>query len=115
MQKDELKELRKRSKLPLALGTAIGMAVIMTLVSIVIYYLGGFNKLDLSRPGYEVEREDVSSSDAAPTYDTTSPLSADSLNKILDDFDTRARSVESYGDFNSNNLSDENVLTGQWA
>ncbi|HSE29186.1 MAG TPA: hypothetical protein VLA77_01200 [Candidatus Saccharimonadales bacterium] len=106
-------EPKQKSKLPIALGLASLIAVSMTIISVAIYYFAGFYKLDLSRPGYEIEREDVFNSEGTQTYDSTSSLSAGAIDDILKEFDERNTSLDSYGDFNNDALSDENILLGR--
>lgn len=113
METNEPEELQKRSKLPIALGIAALVALVMTVISVAIYNIAGFYKLDLSRPGYEIEREDVFSNEATQTYDSTSPLSSDALSDVLTEFDERVSNLNGYGDFTNDALSDENVLIGQ--
>lgn len=113
METNEPEELQKRSKLPIALGIAAVVAIIMTIISVAIYNIAGFYKLDLSRPGYEIEREDVFSNEATQSYDSTSPLSAKALSEVLAEFDERVSNLNGYGDFSNDALSDTNVLTGQ--
>lgn len=109
----EHEENHKRSKLPLALGLAVAVTIVMTIVSVSIYTFAGFYKLDLSRPGYEIEREDVFTNEATQSYDSTSPLSSDSVDKILKDFDNHVSDIDSYGDFSNDALSDENIISGR--
>lgn len=102
-----------RSRLPLVLGIAVGVALVMTVISVSIYILGGFYKLDLSRPGYEIEREDVVTDQEVRNYDTTSPISPEQATESLDEFDTRLKSLDNYGDFNDDALNDKSILIGQ--
>lgn len=102
-------EKPKRSQLPLALGIATVIAIIMTVISVSIYNLAGFYKLDLSRPGYETERGDIENTIEEP-YDTTSPLTKEALDDVLHTLDSRVENLKSYGDFRSDALNDENLL-----
>ena len=101
-------ELPERSQLPLALGIAIGASLVTTVVSVVIYNVTGFYKLDLSRPGYESERQNIEDR-TEETFDTTSPLTKEALDSILHDFDTRVENLKSYGDFRESVLTDESL------
>lgn len=94
------------SKLPFGLGAAIAVALVLTVVSIAIYYVQGFDKLDLSRPGYENEREAITSEPTNKTYDTTSPVSSQALDAFIRDFDTEVKTANAYGDFKEQSLSD---------
>lgn len=100
---------QKRSRLPLALGIAIGLAIITTIVSVAIYHFAGFYKLDLSRPGFETERADIESN-IEQSFDSTTPLTKEALDNILEDYDTRIDNLKSYGDFRDSPLSDDRLL-----
>jgi hypothetical protein len=107
-------EIKRRLKLPMVLGIAAAIAVVMTIISVAIYYMAGFYKLDLSRPGYEIEREDVFTDEVDKTYDETSSLNPKEIDKVLTEFDERVKGLNSYGNFNDNNVfSDETILIGQ--
>lgn len=104
-------EPRVRAKLPVALLLAVVAAVVMTLISVSIYYAAGFYKFDLSRPGYESERDDVVGDNLQRAYDTTSPINSDTLNVFLGEYDTNVDAVRAYGDFSdSDALNDRSLL-----
>lgn len=104
-------EPKKASKLPWALGLAVCLAVVMTCVSVTVYYMAGFYKFDLSRPGYEAERQDVTSSDSQKTYDTTTPVNGAALNTFLGEYDANVNAMRAYSDFRDTAaLSDQSLL-----
>ncbi|HEU5187559.1 MAG TPA: hypothetical protein VFT87_03580 [Candidatus Saccharimonadales bacterium] len=105
-------EQSERSQLPVALGIAVGIALVMTVVSVAIYQVAGFYELDLSRPGYETVRADIDDS-VEESYDTTSPLTKEALDEILSTFDTRIENLKSYGDFGGDGLSDDRLLISE--
>lgn len=109
---DVVEEPQRRSQLPLALGIAIGIAVVMTVLSVSIYYFAGFYKLDLSRPGFEAQRADIDNTVEA-TFDTTGPLTTEVLAEVLKDFDTRVNNLNTYSDFNDQVLRDEDLLLAE--
>lgn len=99
-----------KSKLPLALGIAAGLAVVMTVISVSAYHLGGFSALDLSRPGYEAERVNTASPSGYQAYDNSSPLTTGALSDVLNKFDQRQADLNTYGSFNDDALRDEIIL-----
>jgi hypothetical protein len=103
-------ELATRSRLPIAMGIAIALTILLTAVSMSVYYLAGFNKLDLSRPDYANERKEVNTGSRLPiTHDTTSPLNKQALDDFLKELDERVKTANAYGDFKENSLSDEEL------
>src|SRR5688572_32075863 len=86
-------------KLPVALLIVIGATVALTIVSLTIYKVGGFYRYDLSRPGYEKERKEISTASTEVTYDTTSPLSKQGADTFLQQLDTHRKNLESYNAF----------------
>lgn len=108
-QQTQLDDAPKKGRgLPVALAIAIGVALVMTCISVAVYYMTGFYKLDLSRPGFEAEREDITASTAQKTYDTTGPINAQAIDDFLKEYDTNTNAVNAYGDFRDTaSLSDE--------
>lgn len=104
-----LRHMPEQSKLAVALGLSIGIALLLTVVSVTIYSLSGFSKLDLSRPGYEREREEVRKTETPKTYDTTSPVTRSALDEFLRQYDQRAQDLKEYGDFRDQALDDASL------
>lgn len=106
----KIPRFKKQPHLPWALGIAIGLSVVLTCVSTYIYYQAGFYKFDLSRPGFEAERNEVSGDTGVKTYDTTSPVTTDALQQFLNEHDARTERLNQYNDFGDNSLADEELL-----
>lgn len=101
---------QKNRSLVVALAIAIGVAITMTCLSVGVYYAAGFYKLDLSRPGYEAEREDITSESTQKTYDTASPVTSQAIDDFLTDYDRNINALNTYGDFRDTAaLSDESL------
>ncbi len=96
-------------KLPLALTGAILASLALTVVSVSWYTLDGSSKLDLSRPGYERERSEVRTSDTQKTYDTTSPITHETIEDFLREYDDRAKELAGYGSFEEGALDDNDI------
>ena len=99
----------ERSRLPFALAVAVGVALLLTVVSVSIYTLSGVSKLDLSRPGFEQEREEVRQTTSQKTYDTTSPVTRGSIDEFLIEYDQRAKEIKEYGSFRDQALDDASL------
>lgn len=98
-------------KLPFALGIAMVLTIVMTFTSVGIYYVAGFYKFDLSRPGYEKERTQVTNSanDIHGNYDSTTPVTAAATDTFLRDFDAGTQKASLAGDFRDQSLSDQEL------
>lgn len=105
----------RRRRLVFALCLAVCATLLLTVVSVTIYNVGGFYRYDLSRPGFEKERQEISKTPTDVTYDTTSPITKKALDSFLQDLDTHNKNVNEYNAFGSTGLSDEDlqITTGQ--
>ena len=102
-------KVRETSRLPIALGLAVCFALIVTVTGVIIYNLNGSSKLDLSRPGFEREREEVRADESPKVYDTTSPVTRAAIKDFLDEYDGRNKDLAQYGDFRDQVLSDADL------
>lgn len=96
-------------RLNLALGIAITAALVLVSISMVMYQVTGYNKLDLSRPGFEKERQDLAKAAPQKTYDTNSPITLESLDEFLTELATRSNDLKIYSRFGDNSLGDEEL------
>jgi hypothetical protein len=101
-------EVRKR-RLTVALCIAIAGALVLTGVSLTIYKVGGFYRYDLSRPGFEKERVEISTTPTDVVYDTTSPLTKKSMDSFLSELDGHRKNLDAYDAFGNTGLSDEDL------
>lgn len=96
-----------RPNLPVALGGAICIALLLTVISTFLYVTTGTITTDLSRPGYERIRQEVRSSNQEKAiYDTTSPVTAKALDNFLVELTRQTQELNSYNNFTSNALDD---------
>lgn len=100
-------------RLPIALGSAIAISLALTVISVELYSVGGFSKLDLSRPGFERERNQVSQGDQQKVYDTTSPVTKSAVDSFLGEYDGYTKSLKTVGDFRDQALEDSDLQLGQ--
>jgi hypothetical protein len=98
-----------RHKLPAALVLAILAALVLTGLSLSMYYVNGFYRYDLSRPAYEKERGELARPDSQKVYDTTSPVTKAAIDEFLKEYDGRTKNLQAYGDFRDGSLSDEDL------
>lgn len=109
----KLEQAANRHKLPAALVVAISATLVLTVVSVGLYYGGGFYRYDLSRPGYEKERTEISRPSAQKDYDTTSQVTKATIDEFLQEFDVRQKDLKAYGDFRDASLTDEDLQLTQ--
>jgi hypothetical protein len=105
----KFKSFVTKHRLPMALCLAVIAAVGLVAMSVSLYYANGFYRYDLSRPGYERERREISKPEPAKTYDTTSPVTRAAVDDFLEEFDLRLKDLRSFGDFRDTSLSDEDL------
>lgn len=100
----------RRHKLPAALVLAVAAALLLTVISVGMYYAAGFYRYDLSRPGYEKERTEIAKPTPQREYNTTSPVTKGTIDGFLDEFDARQKDLKAYGDYRDPSLTDEDLL-----
>lgn len=96
-------------KLVFALSLAICATICLTILGVTIYNVGGFYRYDLSRPGFEKERAEISTTPTDVPYDTTSPLSKQAADDFLKEFDQHRKNVQDYDSFGDGSLSDDSL------
>lgn len=106
---NRLRRLVRARRLYAGLGAAILATLVLTLVSVTIYKIGGFYRYDLSRPGYEKERASLASFPTAVSLDTTSPVTKEAATTFLEDLDKHRHNLDAYNTFAEGGLSDEDL------
>lgn len=96
--------------LPFGVGLAIVIAVLLSVLSMTLYFVSGTAKLDLSRPGYESARNQINHDDGT---EENFPASGALDGKVMKDFigmyDKRVKSLEQYDTFSQNILDDAQI------
>jgi hypothetical protein len=103
----------RRHKLTAALVLAISATLVLTVISVSMYYVGGFYRYDLSRPGYEKERTEIARPEPQKDYDTTGPVTKTTIDTFLQEFDDRQKDLKAYGDYQDASLTDEDLQLDQ--
>lgn len=116
MSKKQLKDLVHRArchfrhyKLTVALVIAVLLTFVLTGVSLVIYGLGGFSRFDISRPGLEKVRQSLTKPSVEKTYDTTSPVTAKTVESFVNELDDYTGDLKKNDNFAAPSLSDEEL------
>lgn len=99
----------EEGRLPFALGLAVVFALVLTGISVFMYSATGASKLDLSRPGFEQERTEVRNNDSTKVYDTTSPITSESITDFLKEYDSKVKEVSEFGNFSDKALDESNL------
>ncbi len=101
--------------LPVALSIFIGIALILTIISIGLYYSSNLSRIDLSKPKYADIRSDVlTGKESKPSnkIDTTSPITSESAQRALSDMKQRRKDLQQLGSFDSQILDDAQLGIG---
>lgn len=107
---EKIKQLISQYKLPAFLVAVIGLAFVLVLISMHVYYVSGTFQLDLSRPEYTPVRAQIEKeSKTKQTFDAQGSID----NQVLDDFLTQYkneadRAVKAQA-YSNNVLSDEQL------
>ena len=94
--------------------SALGAAGAAVLLSVWLYVVTGAVKLDLSRPGYEDIRKDVTSSDdsSTKTYPNTGTLDGASIEEFENYFNKIKDNLDKMNNYDESALDDENLGLG---
>ena len=92
-----------------ALLLAVGVATLLTTVSVWIYNSSDVSGIDLSRPGLEQARKGLKNDTAAPTFEATGVLDPQTIDTFSQIYKTQADSLHSLGAFNDDSLADGNI------
>ena len=89
---------------------AIVIAAIMTVVSLKIYVRSGAIKLDLSRPGYEQVRQEVTTDGSSDKpFSPSGTLTSEALDDFRGRLDKKQADLKNLGNFGSEVLADSNL------
>lgn len=75
-------EIIQRHRLVYAVTGAIGIGLLLTVISMSLYISSGASRLDLSRPGYEKVRTQVTEDDGDESFSANGPMNE----SVVDDF-----------------------------
>lgn len=108
MKWQELVALVARHRFPFAIISVIGVAILMTAVSLSLYVTSGTSRLDLSRPGYEGVRKDVQES-PEETFKSDGPVDKAALDEFNQLLQKRRANLNGLGDFEDTSLDDSSL------
>jgi len=94
-------------RLSLLLILTVAIALVMTVVSVVIYNTSGAAQLDLSRPGYRSVSDKVERTDKIDTYSASGPVNKETIEEFIKLYDTQAAKAKAVDAFNGDPLNPE--------
>jgi hypothetical protein len=94
-----------RHRFPFAIGGVIGIALLMTAVSLSLYVTSGTARLDLSRPGYESVRKNIQQS-SGESFNPDGPVDKAALDEFDKLFGQRRANLNALGDFEDTSIDD---------
>lgn len=106
---NKVQALVARHRLSCFILLCIVITIIMTSISLRIYQVSGAIQLDLSRPGYEKVRSQVKKEADDHPFGSTGALDAAALKDFDARIDKYQRELKNLGNFNTEQLDDENL------
>ncbi len=103
---ERLREFINRHRITFGVAVALVIAVLLTMASMALYVSSGASRLDLSRPGYEKARSEITDTDKETDFSPTGPVSTASLKDFQSRFNKQRDSLGKLGSFSSTALDD---------
>lgn len=103
----KLVEKLKNYRFAIMVTLAVAVAVVLSGISILIYVWTGAINIDLSRPGYEKNREETAYSEDETPFSNSGPINIE----VIDDFNQRIEKLQNelggMNNFSADAMSDE--------
>lgn len=96
-----------RHRLSLLLVLTVLIAIVMTVISVIIYNVSGAAQLDLSRPGVRSVSSQVEKSDDIDTYSSSGTINKESIQEFMRLYDTQANKAKAVDAFKGDPLNPE--------
>lgn len=96
-----------KHRLSVLLAGTVMIALVMTIVSVVIYNTSGASQLDLSRPGYLSVSDQVEKTDTIDTYSSSGAVNKDTIEAFMELYDAQAKKAKAVDAFNGDPLNPE--------
>ena len=91
----------------LLVGVTIIVAIILVVISLVIYNVSGSAQLDLSRPGYTSVSGQVNRTDDIDSYNASGPVNKTTIDEFTKLYDAQAAKAKAVDAFNGDPLNPE--------
>lgn len=91
----------------LLIAVTIVVAIILVVISMVIYNVSGSAQLDLSRPGYNSVSNQVNRTDTIDSYNASGPVNKTTIDEFTKLYDAQAAKAKAVDAFNGDPLNPE--------
>ena len=99
-------EFAKRHRLAYGIASAIGLGLLLTVISMSLYISSGASRLDLSRPGYEKARADVVETQEDDTFSATGPMNVETIDEFQKLYSAHRTTLSALDNFESTVMDD---------
>ena len=106
MNLDALRIVVSRHRIIYAIIGAIVIAIVLTMASMALYVSSGASRLDLSRPGYERARSEITTQNTQTSFSPTGTINKEVLADFQSRYTAQRKSINELGAFNSAALDD---------
>lgn len=96
----------RRHQLALFIGSSIVIALVLVVISMVLYVSGGAIQLDASRPGVKALTDKVDQTDSFKSFPATGSVDKKTLEQFRKLYDEQVRQVTTGDAFNASVLDD---------
>lgn len=108
ISREKLLEVIGRHRIAYGVTLAISIALLLTTISMALYNSSGASRLDLSRPGYEKVRKDISST-SEDNFSSTGPMNTDVANDFEKRFEKHRDTLSKLDTYGTNALDDSEL------
>jgi len=105
----------RRHRFLAMVGLAVIISMFLVIVAMGLYSSSGAAQLDLSRPGYQAVRKEVTQDPGGETYPDTGVLDKAAIEQFMKLYDNRAASVSVTNSFDPTAMTDETLQLFQAA
>ncbi len=100
----------QRYGLPFGIFLTILSALLLTAISMTLYFVSGTAKLDLSRPGYESARTQIHRTNGTDqNFSSNGDIDSVVIKDFLKKYDREAKDLQQYGSLNNPILDDSQL------
>lgn len=97
-----------KHQLSVFIFSSIAISIVLVVVALTIYTNSGSLQLDLSRPGYEGVRQDITRPSPS-VYSPTGPMDRDSVDEFLEMYNKQLKDIETIDAFGGGVLVDSSL------
>lgn len=97
----------QQHRLSVLLAGTVLIAIVLTVISVIMYNTSGAAQLDLSRPGYRAVSDKVEKQPKIDSYSSTGPVTKDSIQEFIKLYDKQLEKAKAVDAFNGDPLNPE--------